>query len=148
MWGSTRIPSKVYQVLYPFKRHFRCVQAPYFLVFCWLVMALIRAPGKGTLKGLRPRAFNMCRDVATPNLYAVAQQNCLQAPDTKTTVMGRRSGSSSSNDDVERAGPEGGEPLDPPAQLCQFGEGGLSPTAPIEERIHLLHDRPQRLELG
>jgi len=54
MWGSTRIPSKVYQVLYPFKRHFRCVQAQHFLVFCWLVMALICAPGKGTLKGLRP----------------------------------------------------------------------------------------------
>jgi len=49
------------------------------------------------------RAFNMCGDVATPNLYAVAQQNCLQAPDTRTTVMGRRSGGSSSNDDVERA---------------------------------------------
>jgi Transposase DDE domain len=53
MWGSTRIPSKVYQVLYPFKRHFRCVQAQHFLVFCWLVIALIRDPGKGTLKGLR-----------------------------------------------------------------------------------------------
>src|SRR5215467_12172588 len=52
----------------------------------------------------RGRAFDMCRDVATPNLYAVAQQYCLQAPDTRTTVMGRRSGSSSSNDDVERAG--------------------------------------------
>src|SRR5215475_11682552 len=49
----------------------------------------------------------MCGDVATPNLYVVAQQNCLQAPDTKTTVMGRRSGSSSSNDDVERAGVKG-----------------------------------------
>jgi Transposase DDE domain len=54
MWGSTRIPSKVYQVLYPFKRHFRCAQAQHFLVFCWLVIALIRDPGKGTLKGLRP----------------------------------------------------------------------------------------------
>ena len=31
MWGSTRIPSKVYQVLYPFKRHFRCAQAQHFL---------------------------------------------------------------------------------------------------------------------
>src|SRR5262245_35354368 len=50
----------------------------------------------------------MCGDVATPNLYVVAQQNCLQAPDTKTTVMGRRSGSSSSNDDVERAAPKAG----------------------------------------
>src|SRR5256885_11318320 len=57
--------------------------------------------------GQSGRAFNMCGDVATPNLYAVAQQNCLQAPDTKTTVMGRRSGSSSSNGDVERAGATG-----------------------------------------
>ena len=53
MWGSTRIPSKVYQVLYPLKKHFRCVQARHFLVCCWLVMALIRDPGKGTLKGLQ-----------------------------------------------------------------------------------------------
>jgi hypothetical protein len=30
------------------------VQAQHFLVFCWLLMALIRAPGKGTLKGLKP----------------------------------------------------------------------------------------------
>src|SRR2546430_15518289 len=52
MWGSTRIPSKVYQVLYPLKKHFRCVQARDFLVCCWLVMALIRDPGKVTLKGL------------------------------------------------------------------------------------------------
>ena len=27
---------------------------------------------------------------------------------------------------------EGGEPLDVPPQLGQFGEGGLGPTAPIE----------------
>ena len=53
MWGSTRIPSKVYQVLYPLKKHFRCAQARHFLVFCWLVTALIRDPGKGTLKGLQ-----------------------------------------------------------------------------------------------
>jgi Transposase DDE domain len=52
MWGSTCIPRKVYQVLYPFKRHFRCAQAQHFLVFCWLVIAVIRDPGKGTLKGL------------------------------------------------------------------------------------------------
>src|SRR2546421_5081102 len=32
-----------------------------------------------TLEGaINARAFNMCGDVATPNLYAVAQQNCLQ----------------------------------------------------------------------
>src|SRR5438105_14072942 len=34
------------------------------------------------------RAFNMCGDVAAPNLYAVAQQHCLQAPDTRMTIMG------------------------------------------------------------
>jgi hypothetical protein len=54
MWGRTCIPTKVYQVLYPCKKHFRCAQAQHFLVFCWLVVALIRTPGKGTLKGLRP----------------------------------------------------------------------------------------------
>ena len=43
---------------------------------------------------------------------------------------------------------EGGEPLDPPSPLRQFVEGGLRPTAPIEYRVHLLHDRTQRLELG
>lgn len=52
MWGSTRIPSKVYQALYPLKKHFCCAQARHFLVCCWLVIALIRDPGKGTLKGL------------------------------------------------------------------------------------------------
>jgi Transposase DDE domain len=54
MWGRTCIPTKVYRVLYPCKKHFRCAQAQHFLVFCWLVVALIRTPGKGTLKGLRP----------------------------------------------------------------------------------------------
>jgi hypothetical protein len=52
MWGCTCIPSKVYQVLYPLKRHFRCAQGQHFLVLCWLLIALIRDPGKGTLKGL------------------------------------------------------------------------------------------------
>ena len=66
----------------------------------FVLFVTTRTPG-----GLDARAFNMCGDVATPNLYAVAQQYCHQAPDTRTTVMGRRSGSSSSNDDVERAGP-------------------------------------------
>jgi Transposase DDE domain len=54
MWGRTCIPRKVYQVLYACKRHFHCAQAQHFLVFCWLVVALIRAPGKGTVKGLKP----------------------------------------------------------------------------------------------
>jgi len=48
MWGSTRIPSKVYQALYPLKKHLRCAQARHFLVCCWLVIALIRDPGKET----------------------------------------------------------------------------------------------------
>jgi hypothetical protein len=52
MWDRTCIPRKVYQVLYPCKRHFRCAQAQHFLVFCWLLIAVIRDPGKGTLKGL------------------------------------------------------------------------------------------------
>ena len=47
-------PSKVYQVLHPFKRHFRCAQAQPFRVFCWLLIALIRDPGKGTLEGATP----------------------------------------------------------------------------------------------
>jgi hypothetical protein len=41
-------------VLYPLKGHFGCAQAQHFLVCCWLLMALIRDPGKGTLKGLKP----------------------------------------------------------------------------------------------
>lgn len=53
MWSATCIPSKVYQVLYPLKRHLRWVQARHFLVFCGLLIALIRAPGKGPLQGLK-----------------------------------------------------------------------------------------------
>jgi hypothetical protein len=41
-------------VLYPLKRHFGCAQAQHFLVFCWLLMAVMRDPGKGTLKGRKP----------------------------------------------------------------------------------------------
>ncbi len=51
MGGCTCIPSKVYQVLYPLKRHFRCAQAQHFLVFCGLLSALIRDPGKGDAQG-------------------------------------------------------------------------------------------------
>jgi hypothetical protein len=53
MWGCTGIPSTVSQVRYPLKRHFRCAQARHFLVLCWLLIALIRDPGTGTLKGLQ-----------------------------------------------------------------------------------------------
>lgn len=54
MWGRTGIPRTVYQVLYPCKQHCRCAQAHHFRVFCWLLVALLCAPGKGSLKGLRP----------------------------------------------------------------------------------------------
>jgi hypothetical protein len=54
MWSRTGILRTGYHALYPFKKHFRCAQAQHFLVFCWLMVALIRAPGKGTLKGLQP----------------------------------------------------------------------------------------------
>jgi len=40
--------------------------------------------------------------------------------------------------------PEEGEPLDATPQLGQLGEGCLGPTAPIEQRVHLFHDRTQR----
>src|SRR5437764_10192608 len=55
---------------------------------------------------LQGSPFNMCVEVATPNLYAVSQRNCRQAPDTSMTDMGRRSGCSSSNDDVESPAPQ------------------------------------------
>ena len=41
-------------MLYPLKRHFGCAQAQHFPVCRWLLMALIRDPGKGTRKGLKP----------------------------------------------------------------------------------------------
>jgi DNA invertase Pin-like site-specific DNA recombinase len=47
--------------------------------------------------------FNMCVEVAMPNLYAVSQRKCRQASDTKMRVMCRRSSCSSSNIDIERA---------------------------------------------
>jgi hypothetical protein len=46
------IPRKIYDWLYPFRRHFHCVQAHHFLLFCWLLMALILDHGRGTLKAL------------------------------------------------------------------------------------------------
>jgi hypothetical protein len=46
------VPSTVYQVLYPFKRHFRCAQAQHFRLFCWVLVALIVEKGPGTIKSL------------------------------------------------------------------------------------------------
>jgi hypothetical protein len=76
MWGSTRIPSKVYQALYPLKKHFRCAQARHFLVCCWLVMALIRDPGKGTLKGLHAYLPSTLKYLSLPKSFqSISDQN-------------------------------------------------------------------------
>jgi hypothetical protein len=54
MWRFTCLPRTVYDFLYPFKPLFRCSQARHFVIFCWLLVAIIRDPGAGTLKGLCP----------------------------------------------------------------------------------------------
>jgi Transposase DDE domain len=54
MWRCTCLPRNVYDFLYSFKPLFRCSQARHFVIFCWLVVAIIRDPGAGTLKGLGP----------------------------------------------------------------------------------------------
>jgi hypothetical protein len=54
MWRVTCLPRTVYDFLYPFKPLFRCSQARHFVIFCWLMVAIIRDPGAGTLKGLCP----------------------------------------------------------------------------------------------
>ena len=48
----TCVPATVYQVLYPFKGHFRCAQARHFHLFCWVLVALIVEKGPGTIKSL------------------------------------------------------------------------------------------------
>ena len=54
MWRCTCVPRNVYDFLYPFKPLFRCAQGRHFVIFCWLVVAIIRDPGVGTLKGVLP----------------------------------------------------------------------------------------------
>jgi hypothetical protein len=54
MGRCTCVPRTVYDFLSPFKPLFRCAQARHFVIFCWLVVALIRDPGVGTLKGALP----------------------------------------------------------------------------------------------
>ena len=54
MWRCTCVPRNVYDFLSPFKPLFRCAQARHFVIFCWLVVAIIRDPGVGTLKGALP----------------------------------------------------------------------------------------------
>lgn len=52
MLGLTCVPPKVYEILSPFKRHFRCPQGRHFVLFCWLLVMLLIDQGKGTLKEL------------------------------------------------------------------------------------------------
>jgi hypothetical protein len=54
MWRCTCLPRTVYDFLYPFKPLFRCTHARHCVIFCWLLVAIIRDPGAGTLKGLCP----------------------------------------------------------------------------------------------
>ena len=54
MWPFTCLPRNVYDVLYPFKPLFRCGQGRHFVIFAWLLVAIIRDPGVGTLKGVLP----------------------------------------------------------------------------------------------
>jgi hypothetical protein len=54
MWRCPCLPRTVYDFLYPFKPLLRCTQARHFVIFCWLLVAIIRDPGAGTLKGLCP----------------------------------------------------------------------------------------------
>ena len=54
MWRCTCVPRNVYDFLYPFKPLCRCAQARHFVIFCWLVVAIMRDPGVGTLKGALP----------------------------------------------------------------------------------------------
>jgi hypothetical protein len=54
MWHCTCLPRTVYDFFSPFKPLFRCSQARHFVIFRWLLVAIIRDPGAGTLKGLCP----------------------------------------------------------------------------------------------
>ncbi len=54
MWRCPCVPRTVYDFLYPFKPLFRCSQARHFVIFAWLLVAIIRDPGAGTLTGLVP----------------------------------------------------------------------------------------------
>lgn len=47
-----RLPKRVTDFLYPFKEHFRCGQGRHYVIFCWLLAALILDSGKGRLKDL------------------------------------------------------------------------------------------------
>ena len=52
MWYLTCIPTNVYHALYKCTPLFRCGQARHFWVCCGVLLVLILAHGKGTLKDL------------------------------------------------------------------------------------------------
>jgi hypothetical protein len=54
MWRCTCLPRTVDDFLDPFKPLFRCSPARHFVIVSWLLVAIIRAPGAGTLKGRCP----------------------------------------------------------------------------------------------
>jgi hypothetical protein len=54
MWRCTCLPRTVDDFLSPFTPFFRCSQARHCVLFCWLLVAIIRAPGAGTLPGWCP----------------------------------------------------------------------------------------------
>jgi hypothetical protein len=54
MWRCTCLPRTVSDFLYPFKPLFRCSQARHFVIFSWLLVAIMRDPGAGTLNGRCP----------------------------------------------------------------------------------------------
>ena len=88
-------------VLVSVKNHMKMHKNQWVQVMPYSPERSIGAIRRGQTMALEASPFNMCVEVATPNLYAVSQRNCRQAPDTSMTDMGRRSGCSSSNDDVE-----------------------------------------------
>jgi hypothetical protein len=54
MWRCTGVPRNVYDFLSPCKPLCRCAQARHFVIGCWLVVAIMRDPGVGTLQGALP----------------------------------------------------------------------------------------------
>ena len=52
MRSLTCVPQNVYESLVRYKHHFACAQGRHFLLFCWMLTALVLESGRGTLKDL------------------------------------------------------------------------------------------------
>jgi hypothetical protein len=74
----TCVPRTVYETLFKYKHHFVCAQGRHFLLFCWLLVALIYDTGRGTLKELvlimpeRIRYWTVMRMVRSSQWFAEA----------------------------------------------------------------------------